>query len=121
MDNHAIYQAALDWHREFEDRPPEAHLCCPKINDNDNVNYDEPDVPEEGEGGATVEQKKERIKDYDARFNNTYNLAILLGLGKEVAGEWLDNWEQAVESCLRGCDACARNWHRNRAHYLNGL
>ncbi|SPQ19663.1 bc50827a-d072-4c71-b1bd-e443da840486 [Thermothielavioides terrestris] len=119
MDIDALFQAAITWHRAFEDRPPDAHLCCPKVDDEDPANYDEPDAPDEG--GVSVDDKKRRIKEYEDRFHNVYNLSILMGLGREVAGEWLDNWVQAVEFCLTRCDSCVRNWHRNREPYLNGL
>ncbi|KAL2133327.1 hypothetical protein VTI74DRAFT_2522 [Chaetomium olivicolor] len=119
METNAIYHTAITWHRTFEDRPPDAHLCCPKIDDEDSANYDEPDVPDEG--GISVNEKKSRIEEYEARFHNVYNLSILMGLERDVAGEWLDNWTQAVESCLTSCDSCVRNWHRNRESYLNGL
>lgn len=119
MESNAIYQAAIGWYRIFEDCPPDAHLCCPRTNDEDFANYDEPDAPDPD--GASADEKKNRITEYEARFHNTYNLAILMGLGREVAGPWLDNWTQAVESCLTRCDSCVRNWHRNRDTYLKGL
>jgi senataxin len=119
METNALYQTAITWHRAFEERPPDAHLCCPKIDDEDTANYDESDVPDEG--GISVDEKGRRIKEYEDRFQTVYNLSILMGLGREVAGEWLDNWAQAVESCLTRCDSCVRNWQRNREPYLNGL
>ncbi|KAK4236337.1 SEN1 N terminal-domain-containing protein [Achaetomium macrosporum] len=119
METNALYQTAITWHRAFEERPPDAHLCCPKIDDDDTANYDEPDVPDEG--GISADEKGRRIKEYEDRFQTVYNLSILMGLGREVAGEWLDNWAQAVESCLTRCDSCVRNWQRNREPYLNGL
>lgn len=119
MDTNDIYQAAIQWYRAFEDRPPDAHLCCPKTDDDDATNYDELDVPDEG--GASVEEKARHIKEYEERFENIYNLSILMGLGKEMAGPWLDHWTQALEYCLTRCDSCVRNWHRNRDPYLKGL
>lgn len=119
MEPNALLQAALAWHRVFEDRPPDAHLCCPKIDEEDFANYDEPNVPDEG--GLSAEEKQGRIEEYESRFQNTYDLSILMGLGREVAGEWLDNWTQAVDACLTRCDSCVRNWHRTRQPYLSGL
>lgn len=119
MDTSDIHQAAITWHRIFEDRPPDVHLCCPKVDDDDGANYDEPDVPDEG--GISADEKRSRIKDYEERFHNVYNLSILMGLGPDVAGDWLDNWKQAVESYLTRCDSCVRNWHRHRQSYLRGL
>ncbi len=119
METNQVLQDAIAWHRIFEDRPPEAHLCCPKIDEEDLANYDEPGVPDEG--GVSAEEKKRRIKEYEDRFHNVYNLSILVGLGRELAGEWLDNWTQAVEACLARCDTCVRNWHRYREPYLSGL
>lgn len=117
-----VHQAAIEWYHNFEDCPPDLHLCCPRIDDEDHANYDEPDAPDPPEtGGTTAEEKKKRIKDYEGRFQNTYDLSILMGLGREIAGPWLDNWTQAVEACLTKCDSCVRNWHRNRDSYLKGL
>ncbi|KAK3905016.1 SEN1 N terminal-domain-containing protein [Staphylotrichum tortipilum] len=119
MESNDIHQAAIVWHRAFEDRPPDAHLCCPKIDEEDFANYDECDVPDEG--GLSLEEKTRRIAEYEERFKNVYNLSILMGLERETAGEWLDNWTQAVEACLMRCDACVRNWHRSRILYLESL
>jgi len=119
MESNDIHQSAIVWHRAFEDRPPDAHLCCPKIDEEDFANYDECDVPDEG--GLSLEEKGRRIAEYEERFKNVYNLSILMGLERETAGEWLDNWTQAVEACLMRCDACVRNWHRSRILYLDSL
>lgn len=119
MESNDLLQSAITWHRAFEDRPPDAHLCCPKAHHDDLANYDEPNVPDED--GLSADEKKRRIEEYESRFQNVYNLSILMGLGREVAGEWLDNWTQAVDECLRGCDSCVKNWHRNREPYLKGL
>lgn len=119
METQALYQAAIAWYHDFEDRPPDAHLCCPKVDHEDAANYDEPDEPDEG--GLSAEDKKRRITDYEHRFHTVYNLSILMGLPSEAAGEWLATWKQAVDSCLTACDSCVRNWHRNREPYLNGL
>lgn len=118
MESNALLEAAIEWHRDFEDRPPDAHLCCPKIDDDDTSNYEDPGPDE---GGTSAEEKKRRIEEYETRFQNVYNLSILMGLGREVAGEWLDNWTQTVEACLMQCDQCVRNWHRTRDPYLKGL
>lgn len=117
--SNALLETAVEWHRTFEDRPPDAHPCCPKINEDDFANYDEPNVPDDS--GVPPDEKRKRIKEYEDRFQNVYDLSILMGLGREVAGDWLDNWKDAVEACLRTCDSCARNWHRNREPYLEGL
>nr|8FTH_A Chain A, 5'-3' RNA helicase-like protein [Thermochaetoides thermophila DSM 1495] len=119
MENNDLYQAAIGWYRAFEDCPPELHLCCPKVDDDDYATYDEPDVVDDS--GVPVEEKKRRISAYEERFQNVYNLSILLGLGKEVAGPWLDEWTRAVDSLLKKCDTCVRNWHRNRDPYLKAL
>jgi senataxin len=119
METNAIHQQAIEWHHVFEDRPPNAHLCCPKVDEEDLANYDDPNEPDDD--GPSAEEKQARIKEYESRFQNVYNLSVLLGLGRGVAGEWLDNWAEAVEACLTGCDSCVRNWHRNREPFLNGL
>ncbi|KAL2020987.1 hypothetical protein VTK56DRAFT_7761 [Thermocarpiscus australiensis] len=113
------YQPVIEWYRTFEDRPPDAHLCCPKTDDDDTANYDEPDEPDEG--GASADEKKIRIKEYEDRFQNVYHLSILMFFGKDVAGPWLDDWAQALDSGLTRCDACVRNWHRHRDSFLKDL
>jgi senataxin len=119
MEGHVLHQAAIEWHRVFEDRPPDAHLCCPKVDEDDFANYDEPDVPDED--GLSADEKKRRISEYEDRFHNVYDLSILMGLGRELVGKWLDDWTQAVEACLTRCDSCVKNWHRYRQPYLNDL
>ncbi|KAL1843896.1 hypothetical protein VTJ49DRAFT_6839 [Mycothermus thermophilus] len=109
MENNALLQQAVDWHQAFEDRPPDAHLCCPRVDEDDMANYDEPGEPEED---LPVAEKAKRIKAYEERFHNAYNLSILMGLGKETAGPWLDNWKEAVESCL------TRPFEREQVEYM---
>lgn len=119
MATNDIQQMAIGWYRAFEDCLPDVHLCCPKIDDDDAASYDEADVSDDG--GLSAEEKKRRIDEGMDRLDNVYNLSILMIWPKELTGGWLDNWTQAVESCLTRCDLCVRNWHKHRDVYLKGL
>lgn len=116
MEDNAILHEVVGWHQQFEDRPPLAHLCCPKVHDEDPINYEELDV---GEPGVSPAEKASRIQDFERRFRITYKLSILMVFGQETAGEWLENWKNAVESCLTKCDSCVVNWHSRRETCLN--
>ena len=113
--NEAIIQL---WH-EFKEWPPQAHLFCPKLNDDDCTNYDQPNVPDED--GVTVEEKHRRIEASMQRHVNAYNLSLLMGIPPEEAGDWLREWTDTVEKYLTTCDSCAREWHKSRERFLKGL
>ncbi|KAK4649494.1 DEAD-box type RNA helicase [Podospora bellae-mahoneyi] len=120
-----LEQTIIEWHNDFEDFPPDAHLCCPKLNDDDLTDYenlDFPDEPDESGGGAvSVEEKKKRNEDYKHRLQISYNLSLLMGLPPERSSTWLPNWKERVETYLTRCDSCIRRWHRAREPFLQRL
>ncbi|KAK4198419.1 putative helicase [Triangularia verruculosa] len=120
-----LEQTIIEWHHDFEDFPPEAHLCCPKINDDDPADYENLDTPEEpdesGGGAVSVEEKQKRNQDYKHRLQISYNLSLLMGLPPERSGDWLSEWKNRVGSYLTRCDSCIRRWHRARNPFLQRL
>ncbi|KAK3393054.1 SEN1 N terminal-domain-containing protein [Podospora didyma] len=119
MNSDPVNDALVRLHNDFEEFPPKAHLFCPKIDDQDITNYDEPNVPDED--GISAEDKKERIKQSETRHITTYHLSLLLGISPESAGTWLDEWINKVEGFLTTCDACVRKWHKSRDRFLKAL
>lgn len=121
----ALEQALRDWHRELEAFPSDVHWCCPKIGDDDETNYDEPNVAdgpdENGEGGVSAAEKQKRIKDYENRLRITYNLSLLMGIPDDRSSQIYPEWKEDVEDFLLRCDACIRNWHRGRDQFLKRL
>ncbi|KAK1837007.1 SEN1 N terminal-domain-containing protein [Podospora conica] len=116
--NQQIFDALLGLWNEFKAFPPEAHLFCPKTDDDDVTNYDEPNVDEEG---ASRNDKAKHIEEGKARHLTAYRLSLLLALRPEEAGAWLTEWSDTVNSFLTRCDSCAIQWHKSREKFLKGL
>ncbi|KAK4177036.1 putative helicase [Triangularia setosa] len=120
-----LEQTIIEWHHDFEDFPPDAHLCCPKINDDDITDYENLDIPDEpddsGSGAVSVEEKKSRNEEHKHRLQISYNLSLLMGLPPERSSTWLPNWKDRVEAYLTRCDSCIRRWHRARNPFLQRL
>lgn len=116
--NQQIFDALLSLWNEFKAFPPEAHLFCPKTDDDDQTNYEEPNVDEEG---ASKEEKAKHIEQGIARHLTAYRLSLLLALRPEEAGAWLTQWSDTVNSFLTRCDSCATKWHRSREKFLKAL
>ena len=119
MSSEEIYDALMTYHLELDSIPPETHLFCPKVNDDDLTNYEELDVADED--GVTSEEKKARVKAFDTRQIAAYYLSLLMGISVEHVGSWLQEWSERTEGFLSKCDACVRTWHRNRAPFIRML
>ncbi|KAL1882083.1 hypothetical protein VTK73DRAFT_2492 [Phialemonium thermophilum] len=101
-------------YHKFESIPPNLHLLCPKVEDLDEEDYDEPDEP----GGITIAEKHRRIQEGKERLTISYQLCLLLGLSEEQAGNWIKVWAERLNEFLTKCSHCTRNWHSGRAPFL---
>jgi senataxin len=110
-----LYELIINNYHELEGIPEETHLLCPRVDDSDTNAYDEPDEPGDD---ITAEEKQQRIKDGEERFLVASRLSLMLGLNAEQVKSWLETWKTRLETCLRKCDACVRNWHSRRADFL---
>lgn len=119
MQSDMLYSALLGFHTEFKEYPPEAHLFCPKIDDEDVTIYDEPDICDED--GASSEEKQKRITAAGCRQVTTYRLSLLLGIREDVASTWKTEWIETVNKFLSQCDRCARNYHKIRDPFVKSL
>ncbi|KAK3987457.1 putative helicase [Cladorrhinum sp. PSN332] len=119
IETNPLETTIIEWHHEWEDFPPDAHLCCPKVNDEDDNDYSELDDCYGDE--ITTQEKKARLAQFEHRLKVTYNLSLLMGLSPERSSNWMEEWAERVESCLCRCDGCVRNWHRGREQFVKGL
>lgn len=103
------------WYKKFRDVPEEAHLLCPKVDEDDEEDYDEPNQPGVD---ITAEQKQQRIRDGEERVRITYWTGLLMAYGKDKAGVWLQSWADRMSTFVHNCDKCVTNWHMNRKKYM---
>ncbi|KUJ23532.1 uncharacterized protein LY89DRAFT_680273 [Mollisia scopiformis] len=96
---------------------PQAHWFCPRRNDDDPVDYDNPDEEED----MSFETKKELIADWKSRQAVAYKYSLILGLGAEISGRLLDAYTKRLNELLTSCDKCVHNWHLGRKAYLKEL
>ena len=96
----------------------EAHWFCPKRNDDDHIDYDNPTEPEED---MSPETKLKLIEDAKNRHNVAYKYSLILGLAPEVSGVLLEDYTQRLNKLLTGCDKCVHHWHMGRKAYLKEL
>lgn len=113
-----IYERLLELHTIIDAIPVEKHLFCPKVDDEDQEDYDDDGVPGET---ITVEVKKQRIEDYNERSEHAFWYCLLFGISKDQSATWLQEWIDRAESYLTKCEACARNWQMRRKPFLKKL
>lgn len=100
--------------------PPDAHWFCPKIDEDDDTNYNDVDTDD---GDVSSKDKSLRITEGGIRQDNVYSFIRVLGLPADSAQEigWKDWYTQRVHSALTSCDKCVRNYHLGRARLLTKL
>jgi senataxin len=105
----------LKWYEELKKLPSEAHLLCPRISDDDEENYK---TVSGTESGLATEEKQKRIKEGDERIEITYWNSLIFGFDKRESGQWLEDFTNRLEGCLRTCSDCVLNWHMKRKPHL---
>ncbi|KAJ4147646.1 hypothetical protein LMH87_002156 [Akanthomyces muscarius] len=99
------------WFDEFQAIPPETHLLCPRIHDDDGENYRVLDDPD---STITREEKEKRIEAGNSRINVTYWNSLIFGFDKKDAGKWLGDFSRRLDAALKSCSECVLNWHMRR-------
>lgn len=117
-DTNRIYDRITGSFEEWHSLPDEVHLFCPKIDDDDEEDYQSPGPPVTE---ITSAEKEKRIQDVQKRKELTYNLSLLLGISKEQSGGWLHQWTDRAESFLTKCDGCILGYHMYRRIFLKNL
>ncbi|KAI0379125.1 SEN1 N terminal-domain-containing protein [Hypomontagnella monticulosa] len=109
-----ILEAAFNRLREF---PEDAHICCPRVSEEDDEIYDDPSAPSQ----ITPAEKEQRIQDGKDRLDQIYRCSLILGLGEESAGNLGQEFGQRTCAFLKSCPTCVRNWHRGRRPFLKDI
>ena len=104
--------------RELKGFPRDSHWFCPRRNNDDPVDYDNPDEAEED---MSPETKQELIQDAKRRHQVAYKYSLILGLGQEISGHLLEDYTLRLNKLLTTCDKCVHNWHMGRKPYLKEL
>ncbi|CAK7202909.1 DEAD-box type RNA helicase [Sporothrix eucalyptigena] len=109
-----VYEEIISSHQELERIPPEVHLFCPRTSDDDQDDYDDPTA-----GGASLSPdekavRQARLDDGRRRLQLTSWASLILGINRNQADRWLDDWIRRTESFLVKCDGCVRAWHMER-------
>lgn len=117
-DTNRIYDDITDAYDEWKHLDTEKHLLCPKINDEDEEDYESPGPPVTK---ITAEEKDKRIQDAQRRRDLTYQLTLLLGITREMSSGWIEPWTDGIERCLKKCDACVLYYHMHRKAFLKKL
>lgn len=115
MDAQPVEDILEENFRKFGQIPPDVHLLCPKVDEDDYEDYD--DVDSAGEEISAL-QKKERVEAWKKRLDIVYWTSLLLAYGKDKAGVWLEEWGKRMAINLHNCDKCVMNWHMHRKKYL---
>lgn len=118
-DTSRIYEKITDSYELWAGLPEEPHLLCPKVNDDDEEDYSA--LGPQTTTGITLEEKQHRIQDAQRRTELTYDLSLLLGISKEQAGGWIEQWTERIELFLTKCDACILTYHMHRKVFLKKL
>ncbi|KAI0838252.1 SEN1 N terminal-domain-containing protein [Hypoxylon sp. FL0890] len=97
--------------------PEEFHLCCPRISEDDDEIYDDPDAP--SKIGAA--EKEKRIQEGEIRLNTVYTCSLILGVGEESAEGLGHEFGGRINTFLKSCATCVRNWHKGRKSFLKSV
>lgn len=117
-DTDRIYDRIIEVYDEWKHLGSVKHLLCPKIDDEDQEDYDSPGPPITD---ITAEQKEQRIQDAQHRKDLTYELTLLLGITRHMSGGWIEVWTEGIERNLTKCDACILYYHMHRKAFLKKL
>jgi len=77
-----VYEEIIYAHQKLESIPEQLHLFCPKVDDDDEEDYDNADTD-----GDTIDaqQKKTRVEEAKARLQFTSWASLILGINREQA------------------------------------
>ncbi|RFU32526.1 hypothetical protein B7463_g3842, partial [Scytalidium lignicola] len=103
---------------ELKSFPADAHWFCPKLNDDDPADYDNPDIAEEDVSSQT---KHQAIEAFKRRKEVAYKVSLVLGLSPEVSGRVMEDYTRRLNTLLTSCSKCVSNWHMGRKGYLKQL
>ncbi|KAI0003929.1 SEN1 N terminal-domain-containing protein [Xylariaceae sp. FL0662B] len=110
----AVNNLLEDAFNQLRTFPPEAHLFCPKISEDDEEIYEDLETP----GTISVAEKEQRIQQGKERLDQMYRCSLILGLEEESAGTFGHEFALRTNSFLKSCSTCVRNWHKNRKGFL---
>ncbi|KAI1634483.1 SEN1 N terminal-domain-containing protein [Biscogniauxia mediterranea] len=97
--------------------PPENHLFCPKISEDDDVNYNDP----EADGDISIAEKEKRIQDGAVRLDLMYSCSLILGVDPATASAMVQEFKTRSDAFLKSCATCVRNWHKAREPFLKDI
>ncbi|CAJ2503805.1 Uu.00g111990.m01.CDS01 [Anthostomella pinea] len=96
---------------------PEIHLFCPKISEQDEEVYEDSNADTK----LSAAQKEQRIQDGTQRLDLMYSCSLILGMEKDAAGQFGQQFATRCNDFLRTCPTCVRNWHKARRPFLKDL
>ena len=106
------------WYEKFQTISSDCHLLCPKVNDEDEENYNDSN---DTSTKISVKEKEDRIKSARERIEITYWNSLVFGFNKKDAGKWLENFTQRLDGCLANCADCILNWYTQRKEHLQSF
>ncbi|KAI1104571.1 SEN1 N terminal-domain-containing protein [Jackrogersella minutella] len=106
-----------DAFNKLRDFSQETHLCCPRVSEEDDEIYDDPDAPSK----ITIAEKEQRIQQGKDRLNQAYVCSLILGLEEESAGNLGQEFGLRTNAFLKSCATCVRNWHKGRKPFLKDI
>ncbi len=104
-------------YEELRNIPPECHMCCPKVSDDDEEDYDDL----EGPGKIGIAVKQDRVTNGKKRLDLLYDCSLILGLPADSAPVLSNEFSNRSNAFLRACASCVRNWHKGRRPFLKRL
>jgi senataxin len=97
--------------------PVDCHLFCPKISEEDEVDYDDL----ESSDTISIDAKKKRIVEGETRLRETYGCALIFAVEPASQGKALAEFKSRTEPFLKACASCVRNWHKEREPVVKTL
>lgn len=96
----------------------DAHWFCPRRNDSDHADYDDPQSAEED---ISISDKQRFIHEAERRKHVAYQFSLVFALSSEDVGEWQDAHKVRLTELLSTCSGCIRSYHMGRKKFLRDL
>ncbi|KAI0019110.1 SEN1 N terminal-domain-containing protein [Xylariomycetidae sp. FL0641] len=97
--------------------PPPCHLFCPKVSDEDDEVYEDPEAATQ----LSPSEKEQRIQEGAERVDIMYSCSMILGFDEGTGDSYREEFIERATAFLSSCPACVRNWHKGRNPFLKHL
>lgn len=110
MEAKPIEEVIAHYYAKLRDIPDHVHLLCPKVDPNDEEDYE--NVSENDHA------KQKLIQEGKDRIQATTWCMLVYAMGKDKFEAERKELNERLNQWLQKCDKCIMNWHMHRKSFL---